>query len=143
MIRCALPDNDVGYTIITTTRISDVAEQAGGAYNLKPLSLNNSRKLLYRRIFGSEIKYNNEDTEKYPDEALAEVSEKILNKCAGVPLAVITMVSALCTLVPAKFYSFICSTVMSVAVTDINNIGRPCRSGRNRTQGHSGDTPRA
>nr|XP_034606457.1 disease resistance protein RGA5-like [Setaria viridis] len=29
MIRCALPDNDVGYTIITTTRISDVAEQAG------------------------------------------------------------------------------------------------------------------
>ena len=95
IIRCALPDNDVGYTIITTTRISDVAEQAGGAYNLKPLSLNNSRKLLYRRIFGSEIKYNNEDTEKYPDEALAEVSEKILNKCAGVPLAIITMSSLL------------------------------------------------
>ncbi|XP_066382176.1 disease resistance protein RGA5-like [Miscanthus floridulus] len=50
MIRCALPDNDVGYTIITTTRISHVAEQAGGAYNMKPLSLNNSRKLLYRGI---------------------------------------------------------------------------------------------
>jgi hypothetical protein len=95
MIRCALPDNDVGYTIITTTRNYDVAEQAGGAYKLKPLSLNNSRKLLYRRIFGTENKYDNEGREKYPDEELAEVSDKILKKCAGVPLAVITMASLL------------------------------------------------
>ena len=36
MIRCALPDNDTGYIIIITTHISDVAEQAGGAYKLKP-----------------------------------------------------------------------------------------------------------
>ena len=42
-----MPDNDVGYTIITTTRIFDVAEQAGGAHKLKPLSLNNSRKLFF------------------------------------------------------------------------------------------------
>jgi hypothetical protein len=95
MIRCALPDNDVGYTIITTTRNCDVAEQAGGAYKLKPLSLNNSRKLLYRRIFGTENKYDNEGREKCPDEELAEVSDRILNKCAGVPLAVITMASLL------------------------------------------------
>ncbi|PUV26724.1 hypothetical protein PAHAL_J035800 [Panicum hallii] len=95
MIRCALPDNDVGYTIITTTRNYDVAEQAGGAYKLKPLSLNNSRKLLYRRIFGSKNKDNNEDREKCPEEELVEVSDKILNKCAGVPLAIITMASLL------------------------------------------------
>ncbi|KAK8448017.1 hypothetical protein SEVIR_8G200500v4 [Setaria viridis] len=95
MIRCALPDNDVGYTIITTTRISDVAEQAGGAYNMKPLSLNNSRKLLYRRIFGNENKDNNEEEEKCPPEELAEVSDRILKKCAGVPLAIITMASLL------------------------------------------------
>ncbi|PUZ45550.1 hypothetical protein GQ55_8G233400 [Panicum hallii var. hallii] len=95
MIRCALPDNDVGYTIITTTRNYDVAEEAGGAYKLKPLSLNNSRKLLYRRIFGTENKYDNEGREKCPDEELAEVSDRILNKCAGVPLAVITMASLL------------------------------------------------
>ncbi|RCV39148.1 hypothetical protein SETIT_8G200100v2 [Setaria italica] len=95
MIRCALPDNDVGYTIITTTRISHVAEQAGGAYNMKPLSLNNSRKLLYRRIFGNGNKDNNEDIVKCPDDELAEVSDRILKKCAGVPLAIITMASLL------------------------------------------------
>ncbi|XP_034568580.1 disease resistance protein RGA5 isoform X3 [Setaria viridis] len=94
MIRCALPDNDVGYTIITTTRISHVAEQAGCAYNMKPLSLNNSRKLLYRRIFGNGNKENNEEEKKCHDE-LAEVSDRILNKCAGVPLAIITMASLL------------------------------------------------
>lgn len=90
MIKCALPDNDVGYKIITTTRISEVAEKAGGVYKLKHLSLNNSRRLLYGRIFG-----NCEDTEKYPDEELAEVSERILKKCVGVPLAIITMASLL------------------------------------------------
>ena len=35
-IRCALPDNDVGYTIITTIYLPDVVEQAGSAYNTKP-----------------------------------------------------------------------------------------------------------
>ena len=90
MIRCALPDNDIGYTIITTTRIADVAEQAGSAYKLKPLSSNNSRKLFFRRIFGNENKDNNEEIEKCPDDELAEVSDRILKKCAGVPLAIIT-----------------------------------------------------
>ncbi|CAN6381835.1 unnamed protein product [Urochloa humidicola] len=94
-IRCALPDNDVGYTIIATTRIWDVAEQVGGAYKMKPLTLNNSRKLLYSRIFGNESKNNNQEIEKCPDEKLAEVSDKILKKCAGVPLAIITMASLL------------------------------------------------
>ncbi|CAL4979426.1 unnamed protein product [Urochloa decumbens] len=94
-IKCALPHNDVGYTIITTTRIFDVAEQADGVYKMKPLSLNNSRKLLYRRIFGNENKTYNQDIEKCPDEKLAEVSDKILKKCASVPLAIITMASLL------------------------------------------------
>ncbi|KAG2563483.1 hypothetical protein PVAP13_8KG354500 [Panicum virgatum] len=94
-IRCALPDNDVGYTIITTTRIIDVAEQAGGVHKLKPLSLNNSRKLFFRRIFGNKNKDNNEEIEICPDDELAEVSDRILKKCAGVPLAIITMASLL------------------------------------------------
>ncbi|KAG2563234.1 hypothetical protein PVAP13_8KG204900 [Panicum virgatum] len=94
-IRCALPDNDVGYTIITTTRIADVAEQAGGAYKLKPLSSNNSRKLFFRRIFGNKNKDSNKEIEKCPDDELAEVSDRILKKCAGVPLAIITMASLL------------------------------------------------
>ncbi|XP_066338468.1 disease resistance protein RGA5-like [Miscanthus floridulus] len=94
MIKCALPDNCYGNKIITTTRILNIAEQAGGAYKLEPLSMNNSRKLLYQRIFGNESKDKNEDNEKCPDE-LVEVSEKILKKCAGVPLAIITMASLL------------------------------------------------
>ncbi|KAG2563343.1 hypothetical protein PVAP13_8KG315004 [Panicum virgatum] len=95
MIRCALPDNDVGYKIITTTRILDVAHQVGGAYKLKPLSHNDCRKLLYIRIFGNENKDNIDGIEKCPDEDLAEVSERILQKCGGVPLAIVTMASLL------------------------------------------------
>ncbi|CAN6381836.1 unnamed protein product [Urochloa humidicola] len=95
MIKCALPDNDVGYTIIITTRKSDVAELAGVAYKLRPLSLKNSRKLLYRRIYGNKNKDNSEEEEKCPNAELAEVSDKILNKCAGVPLAIITLASLL------------------------------------------------
>ena len=84
-----MPDNDVGYTIITT----NVAEQAGGSYKLKPLSSNNSWKLFFRRVFGNKNKDNNEETKKCPDDELAEVSDIILKKCAGVPLAIITMAS--------------------------------------------------
>ncbi|RLM69452.1 putative disease resistance RPP13-like protein 3 isoform X2 [Panicum miliaceum] len=89
MIRCALPDSIGGYIIITTTRILKIAEQVGGAYKMKPLCLDSSRKLLYRRIFGNDEKY------KCPDEHLAEVSDRILKKCAGVPLAMITIASLL------------------------------------------------
>lgn len=95
MIRRALPDNNCGYRIITTTRISDVAEQVGGVYTMKHLSLCNSRTLLYSRIFGSEVKENNDDSRKCQDEQLVEVSNKILKKCAGVPLAIITIASLL------------------------------------------------
>ena len=88
-IRCALPNNEVGYTIITTTHISNVAEKACGAYNMKPLSPENSRKLFFRRIFGNENKDNNEKAKKCPNEELTEVSHRILKKCAGVPLAIL------------------------------------------------------
>jgi len=36
MIRCALPDDNDGYKIITTTRNFTVTEQIGGAYKMKP-----------------------------------------------------------------------------------------------------------
>ncbi|WVZ50284.1 hypothetical protein U9M48_001554 [Paspalum notatum var. saurae] len=90
IIKCALPENNCGYRIITTTRILNVAEQVGGTYKLKPLSVDNSKKLLYRRIFGQQ---NNDD--RCPDKELVEISNRILNKCAGVPLAIITIASLL------------------------------------------------
>lgn len=55
-IRCALPRNNGGCKIIITTRIQEVAEKVGGAYQMKPLCLHNSRIVLYRRIYGHEGK---------------------------------------------------------------------------------------
>ncbi|CAD6256065.1 unnamed protein product [Miscanthus lutarioriparius] len=89
MIKCALPDNMGGHVIITTTRNFKVAEEIGGAYSMKALCHESSRELFYRRIFGNEEKY------KCPDEHLTEVSDRILKKCAGVPLAIIMIASLL------------------------------------------------
>ncbi|RCV39072.1 hypothetical protein SETIT_8G194200v2 [Setaria italica] len=95
MIKRALPGNNVGSKIITTTRDLNIAEQAGSVYKLQPISPNNSRKLFFRRIFGNDDKDNNEEEERCPNDELAEVSDRILKKCAGVPLAIITMASLL------------------------------------------------
>lgn len=95
MIKRAFPGNHVGNKIITTTRNLNIAEQAGCAYKLQPISMNNSRKLFFRRIFDNDNIENNEEEERCPDDELAEVSDKILKKCAGVPLAIITMASLL------------------------------------------------
>jgi len=79
MIRLALPDViDENRIIITTTRIHNVAKYIGGVYKMKPLSLQNSRILMYGRIFG-------EEQDKCPNEELEEVSHKILSKCAVFP----------------------------------------------------------
>jgi hypothetical protein len=86
-VQYALIENECGSRIITTTRILDVARQASASvYQLKPLSLADSRQLFYHIIFGTEDKCPNQ---------LAEVSENILKKCGGVPLAVITIASLL------------------------------------------------
>ncbi|CAL4980809.1 unnamed protein product [Urochloa decumbens] len=86
-IKCALIQNECGSRIITTTRNLDVAKQAGTVYQLEPLSLTDSTKLFYQRIFGSE--------NECPPDNLVEVSGKILKKCGGVPLAIITIASML------------------------------------------------
>ncbi|XP_066338728.1 disease resistance protein RGA5-like [Miscanthus floridulus] len=86
IIRCALPENVLKSRIITTTRIIDVAEHVGGCYKLKPLTHHNSKMLFYGRIFGSES-----DCPKQ----FSDVSQKILKKCGGVPLAILTTSSLL------------------------------------------------
>jgi hypothetical protein len=71
MMKGVLPDNNAGSKIITTTRNSDVSQQVGGTYKLKPLCLHDSKILLYRRIFA------NEDRDKCPNEELADISEEM------------------------------------------------------------------
>lgn len=91
MINDALVDNNRGSRVITTTRVAGVAASCCShngsiVYKLKPLSHDYSKKLFYERIFGHEDSC-------YPE--LKEISEKILRKCYGVPLAIITIASLL------------------------------------------------
>jgi len=86
-IKLALQDGNRGSRIIITTRNKAVAEHVGGGiYELKPLSTDNSRELFYKRIFKSA-------DDCPPD--LSKVTGKILKKCGGVPLAIITTASLL------------------------------------------------
>ncbi|VAI52366.1 unnamed protein product [Triticum turgidum subsp. durum] len=59
----------------------------GDIYKLKPLSQHLSEELFYTRLFGGK--------DKCPFDQPAEVSDKILQKCGGVPLAIITIASLL------------------------------------------------
>ncbi|KAG0531033.1 hypothetical protein BDA96_05G239400 [Sorghum bicolor] len=86
MIRCALPENGKKSGVLTTTRITDVAEHVGGCYRMKLLTQESSKILFYGRIFGS--------IDKCPPQ-FADVSEKVLKKCGGVPLAIVTISSLL------------------------------------------------
>uniref|UniRef100_A0A0D3H5U9 Uncharacterized protein n=1 Tax=Oryza barthii TaxID=65489 RepID=A0A0D3H5U9_9ORYZ len=85
-IRCALVENNAGSRIIATTRDFSIAEQIGIPHGLKALTPESSKKLFYGKIFGSE--------DKCPMD-FVEVSEKILNKCGNVPLAIVTIASVL------------------------------------------------
>ncbi|KAL6640816.1 hypothetical protein ACP70R_021939 [Stipagrostis hirtigluma subsp. patula] len=84
-IKLALVETNRGSRIISTTRKLEVTR--GEVYKIQPLSQGNSKRLFYTRIFGGDGKCldNQED----------EVSDKILKKCGGVPLAIITMASLL------------------------------------------------
>jgi len=85
-LRLAFIDNNKGSRIISTTRKSEVTS-GNKVYKPKPLSDDNSKRLFYTRIFGGE--------DKCPDNEVDEVSNKILRKCGGIPLAIITMASLL------------------------------------------------
>ncbi|KAE8775224.1 Disease resistance protein RPM1 [Hordeum vulgare] len=90
-IKCAFPENKCCSRIITTTRIVDVAKSCclstdDRVYAMEPLCDVNSRRLFFKRIFGSDG--------CCPD-MLKEVSNEILKKCGGLPLAIITMSSML------------------------------------------------
>ncbi|KAL6875652.1 hypothetical protein ACP4OV_013165 [Aristida adscensionis] len=90
-IKCALTNNNLGSKVIVTTRNADVAKISciginDTIYELPPLSYTDSKRLLYKRIFNPE--------EEIPSE-LEDVMNKILRKCGGIPLAIITIASML------------------------------------------------
>ncbi|XP_040256743.1 uncharacterized protein [Aegilops tauschii subsp. strangulata] len=89
-IRYALIDGGCGSIIITTTRLLDVSEICCSSkddmiHQMKPLSYHDSHKLFYGRIFSSEV----------CPSGFEQVSREILKKCAGVPLAIISLASYL------------------------------------------------
>ena len=86
-IKLALVESNSVSRLIVTTRKLEVATGADEVYMLQPLSDGNSKKLFYTRIYGGE--------DKCPNSQSSEACEKVLKKCGGRPLAIITMGSLL------------------------------------------------
>ncbi|KAI4983054.1 hypothetical protein ZWY2020_023546 [Hordeum vulgare] len=90
-IKYAFPENGFSNRIIATTRVVDVAKSCshggnGRMYEMEALNDLHSKRLFFKRIFGSE--------DCCPD-MLKQVSNKILKKCGGLPLAIISIASLL------------------------------------------------
>lgn len=91
LLKCALPENNNGSRVITTTRIESVANYCCSlptdfCYNILPLTVFHSRSLFFKRIFGS--------IDGCPVQ-LENVSNEILKKCGGLPLAIVSIASLL------------------------------------------------
>nr|BAX25033.1 putative NBS-LRR type R protein, Nbs2-Pi2 [Oryza officinalis] len=93
-IKCAFPDNRKGSRIIVTTRNEDVANTCccrpqDRIYKIQRLSDAASRELFFKRIFGMA------DAGAPEDDELKQVSDSILKKCGGLPLAIVSIGSLL------------------------------------------------
>ncbi|KAF8779114.1 hypothetical protein HU200_002787 [Digitaria exilis] len=94
-IRSKLPENNLDSRIMVTTRIetvavgcSDAGEISGdNIYHIQPLNSEDSRKLFLSRAFGSK-------DATCPKE-LEDEMDKILEKCGGLPLAIVSISSLL------------------------------------------------
>ncbi|WVZ50016.1 hypothetical protein U9M48_001315 [Paspalum notatum var. saurae] len=91
LLKCALPENNKGSRVITTTRIESVARAccalpSDRCYKIEPLNEFHSRSLLFKKVFGRE--------DGCPDK-IEHVSDDILRKCSGLPLAIVSIASLL------------------------------------------------
>ncbi|CAL4988845.1 unnamed protein product [Urochloa decumbens] len=91
LVRSALPRNDNGSRVISTTRSKTVARSCCAGvdaqmYEAKPLCDDDSRRLFFKRLFWS--------SEDCPQD-LTEVASDILKKCGGLPLAIISIAGLL------------------------------------------------
>ncbi|XP_062201555.1 disease resistance protein RGA5-like isoform X2 [Phragmites australis] len=101
-IRCALVGNNLGSKVIVTTRnvgVATLCSVDGAKYELDPLSDVDSKRLLCKRIFIEVAEIHSE---------VEEVAKKILRKCGGVPLAIITIASMLASLRNKTKYEWYC-----------------------------------
>ncbi|XP_006644040.1 disease resistance protein Pik-2-like [Oryza brachyantha] len=88
-LKVAFPDNDKQSRILITTRDRHVAENCCSSltdhvHEMEPLPIQQSRKLFFNRVFQSD-----ECPPQY--KSLEKISEDILNKCSGLPLAIVSI----------------------------------------------------
>jgi len=90
-IQCVLPDNNCSSRIIVTTRIETVARACSHGsdciYHIKALRAEDSKKLFLSRVFGS--------TNGACPREIEDAMQKILRKCGGLPLAIVSIASLL------------------------------------------------
>jgi disease resistance protein RPM1 len=92
-IELAFVDCNLGSRVVTTSRNSQVSENIGHqVYRINRLSDQNSKELFKARIVSSKRGDKGPNIDK-----LAEISDQILPKCRGVPLAIIAVASVLAT----------------------------------------------
>ncbi|RCV18634.1 hypothetical protein SETIT_3G317600v2 [Setaria italica] len=91
IIKYALVQNNKSSRVITTTQIQDVATTCclhcdGQVYMMQPLDESDSRRLFLKRVF---------DSEDNCPEQYRMITENMLHKCKGVPLAITSIATLL------------------------------------------------
>ncbi|CAN6361417.1 unnamed protein product [Urochloa humidicola] len=108
LVMSALPENNLNSRIITTTRIDSVAQSCcssltGYVHNIKPLSVQQSHELFFKRLGDSSAR----------PLQLEEMSHRILKKCHGLPLAIITIASLLAGKSDKDQWEHVCNSMGS------------------------------